>query len=81
LKPLIAISAGLAIAAMALTALLRDRPFETRLTNRPETASAREVSTESVQGVDSNRNHDGEQIDQASRNRLREILQSETGPE
>ena len=75
MKPVVAVVAGLAIAAAALAALLGSRPLGTKRMASPGSVSGRQIAGEPE------RDHDRDQIDQESRDRLREILRAETSRE
>lgn len=78
-KSWIAIVVGLAIAAVALTALLGGRPLGDGSARQPASVSAPEASIDAE--WDGDLDQDLDQIDQASRDKLREILRAENNGE
>jgi len=74
-RPWLALAVGLALAAGAFAALLSGRPIGQATATRPAGVSAPLASP------DSDRNHDRDQIDQASRDQLRAILREESQEE
>lgn len=80
-KPWLAIALGVAIAAGAFAALLSGRPLGQPTATRPAGVSAPVVPFESDRDYNLDRDHDRDQIDQASRDRLRAILRAESQEE
>jgi hypothetical protein len=66
LKPWIAVALGLAIAGLAAIALVSDQRLSLRSPARSQDGAALEAAED----------HDRDQIDQASRDQLREILRA-----